>query len=170
MSMGWDGASVSNRHGGTAVDMRQGMLIGIAAGLVSALVHYSADHGGPALRLLLLFVIPLPLLLTGLGWGWLAAAAGGLAGALAAAVLDTPLDGLVYLLAFGIPAALISYLAYLSRPVGPAEDEREWYPVGRLVAAMSLYAGALPVLALPFIGGSFDFLKPEAEIGRASCR
>jgi hypothetical protein len=142
--------------------MRQGLLIGIAAGFVSALVSFSAEAGGPALRLVLLFVIPLPLLLAGLGWGWLAAAAGGLAGALASAVLLTPLEGFGYLLAFGMPSAFIAYLAYLSRPIAPENDGREWYPVGRLIAAISLYGGALPVLALPFSGWSFDFLKPEA--------
>src|SRR5262249_25493864 len=140
MSKGWDGTAASNRHGGTAADMRQGLLIGIAAGLVSALVHFSAEQGGPALRLLLLFLIPLPALLAGLGWGWLPAAASAIAGALATTLVDSPLDGLASLLAFGIPATFIAYLAYLSRPSPYDEGKREWYPLGRLLAALSLYA------------------------------
>ncbi len=36
---------------------------------------------------------------------------------------------------------------------------REWYPAGRLVAALTLYGGALPVLVLPLIGGSYDILR-----------
>jgi hypothetical protein len=146
--------------------MRQGLLIGIAAGLASALVHLSADQGGTALRLLLLWLIPLPLLLASLGWGWLPAAASALAGALATTVFDSPLDGLGHLLAFGVPATFIAYLAYLSRPSAHAshgandEAKREWYPLGRLLAALSLYAGVLPLLALPFTGGSFEGLRP----------
>jgi hypothetical protein len=140
--------------------MRQGLAIGITAGLVSALVHFSAEHGGPVLRLLLLCLIPLPLLLAGLGWGWLPAAAGALSGTLATTLVDSPLDGVAYLIAFGIPAGLIAYLAYLSRPSPYDESKREWYPVGRLLAALSLYAGTLPLLVLPWTGGSFEWVRP----------
>jgi hypothetical protein len=141
--------------------MQQGYLVGVGSGLVSALLFLSAEHGGPALRLLLLFFVPLPMLLAGLGWGWLPAAVGALVGSLAMAALGAPIDGLSYFLAVGLPSSGIAYLAYLSRP-SPVGDGLEWYPVGRLLAAMSLYAGALPVLALPWLGGSFDGLKPLA--------
>jgi hypothetical protein len=69
-----------------------------------------------------------------------------------------------YFLAVGLPAALVAYLAYLSRPAPDDEGEgkREWYPLGRLLAALSLYAGALPVIALPWIGGSFEAVRPMA--------
>ena len=149
--------------------MRQGFLIGLGSGLVSALLFFSAVHGGPWLGLLLVLLTPLPPLLAGLGWGWLPAAAGALAGSLAiAAVVSLPL-GVGYFLAVGLPAAGIAYLAYLSRPSNSAADGREWYPAGRLLAAMSLYAGALPVLALLGTGGSFDGLRPEAaKLARAA--
>jgi hypothetical protein len=142
--------------------MRQGLLIGLASGLVSALLFFSAAHGGPWLGLLLFVLTPLPPLLAGLGWGWLPAATGALAGSMAIAAVASVALGFGYFLAVGLPAAAIAYLAYLSRPSDTAPDGREWYPAGRLLAAMSLYAGALPVLALPWMGGSFDGLRPLA--------
>ncbi len=142
--------------------MQQILLIGAGSGLVSALLFFSAAHGGPWLGLLLFLLTPLPLLLAGFGWGWLPAGTGALTGSLAmAAVASVPL-GLGYFLAVGFPAALIAYLAYLSRPSSTAPEGREWYPVGRLLAALALYGGALPVLALPWIGGSYEVLKPAA--------
>jgi Predicted membrane protein (DUF2232) len=150
--------------------MRQGFIIGLGSGLVSALLFFSAANGGPWLRLLLVLLTPLPPLLAGLGWGWLPAAVGALAGSLAIAAFAVSLPlGVAYLLTIGLPAAGLAYLAYLSRPADSAPDGREWYPVGRLLAAMSLYAGALPVLALLWTGGSFDVLRPEAaEMVRAA--
>jgi hypothetical protein len=149
--------------------MYSGLLIGLGTGLVSALLFFSAAHGGAWLGLMLFFLTPLPPLLAGLGWGWLPAAAGGLAGALAIALFGSPPLGFGYLLAVGVPAALIAYLAYLSRPDASDKSGREWYPVGRLVAAMSIYGGALPLAALPWIGGSFDTLRPAAiEMLRAA--
>ena len=142
--------------------MKQGFLIGLGSGLASALLFFSAARGGPWLGLMLFLLTPLPPLLAGLGWGWLPAASGALVGALAiAAAASLPL-GIGYFLAIGLPAAVIAYLAYLSRPSDSAPDGREWYPAGRLLAAISLYAGTLPVLALPWTGGSFDGLRPLA--------
>ena len=149
--------------------MRQGLLIGLGSGLVSALLFFSAARGGSWLGLVLLLLTPLPPLLAGLGWGWLSAAAGALVGSLAIAAVASLALGSGYFLAVGLPAAAIAYLVYLSRPSDTVRDGREWYPVGRLLAAMSLYAGALPVLALPWLGGSFDGLKPlAAEMVRAA--
>ena len=66
--------------------------------------------------------------------------------------------------------ALVAYLAYLSRPHAAAiPAQREWYPAGRLLAAMSLYGGALPVLVLPLIGGSYESCaRPWASSSAAS--
>ena len=145
--------------------MRQGLLFGLGSGLVSALLFFSAAHGGPWLGLLLFFLTPLPPLLAGLGWGWLPAAAGALAGSIAIGVVGSLGLGFSYFIVFGFPAALVAYLAYLSRP--SENGEREWYPVGRLLAALSLYAGALPVVALPWTGGSYNVLRrPTANLVR----
>jgi hypothetical protein len=144
--------------------MRQGLLIGLGSGLVSALLFFSAASGGGWLGLLLFFLTPLPPLLAGLGWGWLPAAAGALAGSLAITAFASLSLGIGYFLAVGLPAACIAYLAYLSRPSPSEHGGRQWYPVGRLLAAMSLYGGALPVLALPWTGGTYDLLRPTAGL------
>jgi hypothetical protein len=109
---------------------------------------------------MLLLLTPLPSLLAGLGWGWLPAAAGAVAGALVMGVAANVPFAAGYFLALGLPVALIPYLAYLSRPQPQDPSKREWYPPGRLLAVLSLYGGALPVLVLPLIGGSYEPLRP----------
>lgn len=147
--------------------MPVGILIGIVAGLASAILFYSAAGGSPLLSTVLLLLTPLPTLLAGLGWGWVPAAAGGLAGALAVMVVAASTNFAIgYVLAVGVPAAGVAYAAYLSRAV-PETSEREWYPAGRLLVAMSLYAGALPLLIPTLTGGSYEELRaPAAEFSR----
>jgi hypothetical protein len=140
--------------------MPVGFLIGLGGGLTSALLFYSAARGSPLFGTLLLLLTPLPSLLAGLGWGWLPATAGAIAGALVMAVAASVPFAVGYFLALGLPVVLIPYLAYLSRPQPQDASKREWYPAGRLLAAVSLYGGALPVLILPLIGGSYEPLRP----------
>jgi hypothetical protein len=147
--------------------MQLGILVGIGGGLASALLFYSAARGSPMLSTLLLLLTPLPTLLAGLGWGWLSAAAGALAASLVMLVVVSAPFAVGYLLALGVPAAIASHLAYLSRPHAQDPNAREWYPAGRLLAAVALYGGALPVLVLPLIGGSYDVLRePLVEFFR----
>jgi hypothetical protein len=131
--------------------MPYGLLIGLGSGLASALLFYSAAKGGGWLGLMLFLLTPLPPLLAGFAWGWLPAAAGAVAGALAMAAVATAPLGIAFFLGVGLPAAFVAYLAYLSRPLPHEEDQREWYPLGRLLAA------------LPWTGGSFDDLRPVAS-------
>jgi hypothetical protein len=140
--------------------MPNGLLVGGISGLVSALLFYSAARGAPMLRPFLLFVLPLPSLLAGFGWGWLSAAAGALAGGLAVATIIGGFVAVGYVLTLGLPCAFVAYLAYLSRPHPDDASSREWYPAGRLVAGMAIYAGALPVILLPLLGGSYDAMRP----------
>jgi len=149
-----------------------GFLIGEGSGLASALLFYSEARGSPLLSTTLLLLTPLPSMLAGLGWGWLPAALGGVTGGILIAVIVSPTLAIGFFLALGLPVALTAYLAYLSRPQPHDPGQREWYPAGRLLAVMSLYAGALPVLVLPLIGGSYDVLRaPMAEfLERVSSR
>jgi hypothetical protein len=140
--------------------MPTSLIIGLASGLVSALLFYSAARGGPMLRTMLLLLTPLPSLVAGLGWGWLPAAAGAAAGGVVVAAVVGGTVAVGYLLALGIPGALAAYLSYLSRPDPSQPNATEWYPAGRLVAGMALYAGALPVMLLPLIGGSYEAMRP----------
>lgn len=140
--------------------MPNSLLVGIISGVVSALLLYSAARGGPALRPFLLLVIPLPSLVAGLGWGWLSAVAGAVAGSVVIAAMVGGTVAMGYLLTLGLPAAIAAYLAYLSRPHPDDANQREWYPVGRLIAGMAIYAGILPTLLLPLVGGSYDGMRP----------
>jgi hypothetical protein len=144
-----------------------GFLIGLGGGLASALLFYSAARGSPLLSTVLLLLTPLPTLLVGLAWGWLPAAAGAVAGSLAMVIASSLPFAVGYFMALGLPAAFVSHLAYLSRPDPHDPNQREWYPAGRLIAALSLYGGALPVLVLPLIGGTYEILRaPMAEFFR----
>jgi Predicted membrane protein (DUF2232) len=140
--------------------MPSGIIVGLGSGVVSALLLYSAARGGPLLRPFILFLVPLPCLVAGLGWGWMPACAAAVASAVVAAAFISATFGAGYLLALGAPVVLAAYLAYLSRPAPHDPTVREWYPVGRLMAGMAIYAGALPMLMLPLIGGSYDNLRP----------
>ena len=140
--------------------MRTGLLVGIVSGLVSALLFYSAARGGAVLRPFILLLIPLPSLVAGLGWGWLSAAAAALAGALTVAIAVSGTVAIGFVLTLGAPSVLAAYLAYLSRPNPNDANTRQWYPPGRLIAGMAIYAGALPVLLLPLVGGSYEAMRP----------
>ncbi len=145
--------------------MRFGLLVGLGSGLASALLCYSAAHGSPLLSTLLLLLTPLPTLLAGLGWGWLMAMAGAAVGTLVMAMIHSAPFAIGYFLTLGLPVVLASYLAYLSRPSADDPAQQEWYPAGRLLAAMTLYGGALPVAVLPLIGGTYDIMRaPMAEL------
>jgi hypothetical protein len=147
--------------------MAMGFIIGIGSGLASALLFYSASRGSPLLSTLLLLLTPLPSLIGGFGWGWLPALAGAAAGCLAMAFLASPTFAVGYFLALGAPVVLAAYLAYLSRPDPNDASKREWYPPGRLLGAMALYGGALPVLVPSLTGGSYgDLRAPMAEFLR----
>jgi hypothetical protein len=137
-----------------------GLLIGACSGLTSALLFYSAARGAPLLGTVLVVLTPLPSLLAGLTWGWLPAAAGALAGACAMGLVADWTFAAGFALALGVPATLATYLAYLSRPQADDAGAREFYPAGHLVAALALYAGILPLVVLPLIGGSYDVLRP----------
>ncbi|HJU30580.1 MAG TPA: DUF2232 domain-containing protein [Hyphomicrobiaceae bacterium] len=140
--------------------MAIGFLIGIGGGLASALLFYSAARGSPMLGPVLIILTPLPTLLAGLGWGWMPAALGAAAGATVMGIAASAPFAIGYFLAFGLPVALIAHVVYLSRPDAQDPAKREWYPPGRLTAAISLYGGALPVLVLPLIGGSYEPVRP----------
>jgi hypothetical protein len=147
--------------------MRYGLIIGLGAGLASAVLFYSAARGSPLLGTVLVLLTPLPSMLAGLGWGWLPAALGALAGSALMAVVASLPFAVGYFLALGAPVAMAAYLAYLGRPHPNDATQREWYPAGRLVAALSLYGGSLPVMMLPLIGGTYEILRaPVGEFLR----
>lgn len=125
------------------------LLIGLGAGLVSALLFASASTGTLLGLLVLVFLTPLPVAITALGWGWPAAAMATAAAPVVIALLVAPRAALLHLLALGLPTVILSYLTLLNRrAVENGEERIEWYPVGRIVAITSVIAGCLATISL----------------------
>ncbi|MFD2236081.1 hypothetical protein [Aureimonas populi] len=144
----------------------QSILVGILAGLASALlfagiVTQSVSAVGLSLA------APIPILLASLGWG----SASGFVAAFAAAgavslFTGTSAGGLMILASTGLSSAVVGHLAGLARPsddptrqstpplVGPAPVPLDWYPLDRILLAITLSA-ALGCLFLGWLVG-FD--------------
>jgi hypothetical protein len=125
--------------------MMQIALIGVAAGVASALL-FASVASGTLLAIPLFYLAPLPILIAALGWSHLA---GLIAAFVAATSLAAVLGGfflISFLIGIGLPAWWLGYLTLLARPAGPAPDNLEWYPVGRIV----LWAAVLAALVVTF--------------------
>jgi len=148
--------------------MTAGLLIGIATGLVSALLFAQASTGTVLGLFVLFFLSPLPVAIAGLGWGWTSAAVAAAVGSLAVAFVGTGRAGFVHLLTLGAPTAIFSYLLLLSRPIEPlatpgAATRIEWYPVGRVVMWISLWAAGLSAIAVLTTATDVPALKSEVR-------
>jgi hypothetical protein len=131
------------------------ILLSLAAGIISAVVFASATTGAMVLRVILFFLTPLSLYLAGLGLGTAAAAIAGIAATTVVLLIANPLAAEIYAISTALPAIVCTRLAVLSR--GPAE-EREWYPIGRVVAVAAIFSGLFAVLALILMGGDVETL------------
>jgi len=105
-------------------------IVGIGAGLVSALLFSVVITGSP-LAALLYSAAPLPIFIASLGWNHRSGLFATAAGALAVAVALAPTGGIAFALIIGLPAWWIAYLALLAR--GDAKGGVEWYPLGNLL-------------------------------------
>jgi hypothetical protein len=140
--------------------MMQLFLIGLAAGLASALLVASIFSRSPVTLLLVSFA-PLPILIAAIGWNYLAgliAAVVAATAALAAIVAVTKIGAAIdfhlafqfisaFLVTIGLPVWWLGYLALLARP-GAQPGETEWYPVGRLVVWTAVFGAAVVALAI----------------------
>jgi len=130
--------------------------IALAAGFASALMFASITSGA-AISLLLINLAPLPLMVVGLVWGPLSAAVGGIA----ATVVIASLFGLPYCIAFALvnvlPAWWLAHLVLLARQRGGVaaagpDDELEWYPVGRILIWILVFATIITAATLMMMG------------------
>lgn len=134
----------------------QTILLGMCAGAVSAIVFVSATTGPVLSRFVLFLLTPFSIYLAGLGLGVLPAAIAALTATLAIlALTSSPATALVFAVSEAAPAAVLSRLAMLARG---DETEREWYPVGRLVAVAAMFGGAFAVLTLILLGADVEAL------------
>jgi hypothetical protein len=130
--------------------MQINILIGIGAGLVSAMLFASASTGTILGLFVLFFLSPMPVAIAGLGWGWRAAAFSTVAAAAAIGLIGTPRGALFHALAIGAPTTVLSYLTLLNRSIVHEDGatSTEWYPLGRIVALAALIAGGLATVGL----------------------
>ncbi len=164
--------------------MPQNWLIGLAAGLLSALVFVSANTGPVPVRALLFALTPLAIALAGLGWGWRTGVVAGVTGTVTLGVLSTnPIFTSVFALTQALPMATLVYLAGLSRPADEGTQRPitttanapsvEWYPVGRLViwaVGLAGLIGAALILAFGVTDPQFvgELEKKLAETIKSS--
>ncbi len=137
--------------------MNTALLIGIGAGLASAVLYASAWTGTVLGLFVLFFMSPMPVAIAGFGWGWAYGALAAAVGCIVILFSGGPWSGIVYLIALGAPGAVLSYLALLNRtnPDGTVE----WYPVGRIIMWASLWAGVTAAAGLLTLGTDFAAVK-----------
>jgi hypothetical protein len=138
--------------------------IGIIAGLVSAVLFASASTGTMLGTFVLFFLSPLPIGIAGLGWGWRAAGIASTAAAMVLGLGIRPTAGLMHAFAIGLPTVVATYYLLLNRLSGDTSvingtPQIEWYPLGRIVAAMALFAGVLSAISLLSLGTDIESLK-----------
>lgn len=129
-------------------------LIGLGAGLASALLYASAASGS-VLAIVLFYVAPLPILLAGLGWRHHAGLVGAITAAVCLGAALGPTAGLFHAAAVGLPSWWLAYLGLLARP-GATEAQTEWYPIGRLVLWCAVIGAVLVALSIPLVATSLD--------------
>ena len=125
--------------------MLRPILVGIAAGLASALL-FMAPISGSILAFPLFILTPLPVAIAGLGWGvtggLIAAASGAV---VIAALLPGVIATTIFLAIFAGPVVWLARLATMSR-LNDANDPSagiDWYPLGSVLlhAAIAVSAG-----------------------------
>ncbi|GBE43807.1 hypothetical protein BMS3Bbin10_01888 [bacterium BMS3Bbin10] len=148
--------------------MNSPFLIGIGAGLVSA-VLFASTMTGSALAMMLFYITALPGFLAGLGWGTTAAITAAVTGTALTAVLLAPLAGLGYFLTLGLPIAILCHLALLARPGNKTGGDSgqaaamEWYPPGRIIAWTALMAGGVAALSVPLFGMDVETYRANLQ-------
>ncbi|MCJ2013068.1 DUF2232 domain-containing protein [Methylobacterium sp. J-076] len=142
--------------------MGHNILIGIGAGLVSALL-FGVLLKGTGLAITLYLLAPLPILIVGLGWSQRAALAAAATGSLVLMAVIQPFMGLAFAAYIALPAWWLAYLALLGRET---EAGLEWYPTGRLLGWIAATA-ALAFISIAVLS-SPNYAAYEAQLQKLS--
>jgi hypothetical protein len=149
--------------------MKRGdILIGVGAGLVSAVLFATVVRGSLA-GILLFYLTPLPIAIVSLGWNHRSGLIASAAGAIAVGLVFDSQSGLMFAFAFAAPVWWLAYLTLLARE-GPASGSAanlpaavHWYPLGSL----ALWAGGISVLltlaGALMLGPSYDAYRSAIE-------
>ena len=133
------------------------LLIGVGAGLVSALLFAVVVTGSP-LALFLSFVAPLPVFIAALGWNHRAGLVAVAVGGVVVALTFRWTAGVAFTLGWALPGWWLAYLALLGRPA--ADGTMEWYPVGRLLLWVAGTAAAVTLIGIVALGnGDYDVFR-----------
>ena len=139
--------------------------IGVGAGAATALLFASVASGS-ALSVPLFYLAPLPILIAAMGWShWAALIAAVVASASLAAVFGA-FFFIAFMLAIGLPAWWLGYLALLARPATVARpDGLEWYPVGHLVFWAAMIGAAIVIAGMLTLGSDLDAFRNSLRSG-----
>ncbi len=145
--------------------MVQIFLIGIGAGLASALL-FASVYSGVLASILLFYLAPLPIMIAALGWSHWAGLIAALVASTGISMADSASSALFLLLGIGIPSWWLCYLAMLARPVAtPTGNALEWYPIGRLVIWAAVLIALVVVGVLLSLGTSEDAIRSTLRRG-----
>jgi hypothetical protein len=132
-------------------------LVGIGAGLVSALLFTVVIVAKGSLLAIALSVVPsLPVFIAALGWNHRAGLVATAAGALTLTLAFKLSHGATFAVGWGLPAWWLAYLALLGRPRAGgsgANGALEWYPIGKLLFWAALTATIVTIAGAAAIGG-----------------
>lgn len=137
--------------------MISSLLIALAAGAASA-VMFASIVSGALFSILLWFLAPVPLMVAGIGWGSMTAAIGGIAAASALGLLFGMGYLAIFVVTVGLPTWWLSHVALLGRqsdaPVSMTAPQpaTEWYPIGRLLLWISVFAIIATAARLSILG------------------
>ncbi|PLW77387.1 DUF2232 domain-containing protein [Cohaesibacter celericrescens] len=131
--------------------MNHFLIIGIVAGLCTALLNLSGYAGGVfGIGFILVMISPLPVMIASLGWGSFTGLIAALTSGVVLALMISPLAGFLFLLLTSIPAWWFTHLLGLNR-VDETTGEAEWFPLGRLLLWIAgLAAIASMAMFIPF--------------------
>ncbi|MCV6602534.1 MAG: YybS family protein [Cohaesibacter sp.] len=129
--------------------MNQYLLIGIAAGLATALLNLSGYAGGMVgLGFILVLLSSLPIMIAALGWGSFTGIIAALTSGITLALIFDLQAGFLFLVLNSLPAFWVAHLVGLSQS---SEEQTLWYPLNRvLVWICSFVSMATMAMFIPF--------------------
>lgn len=137
---------------------------GVGCGAVSALMFSIVATGSP-LSLLLYAAAPLPVLIAAIGFTHQAGLVAAIAAILAVILIFSPVAGLAYALAIGMPAWGFGLAVNLAREY---DGKTEWYPVGRILAWIIAFSILLTLIGSLAIASDYPgFIAAFDEFAEA---
>lgn len=128
------------------------VMLAVAAGAASALM-FASILSGALFSLALFYLAPLPLMVVAIGWSPFHASLGGIAAGTTLGLLFGFNYLAVFVLTIALPAWWLGYLTMLARAAPPGEKAAvEWYPPGRLLLWIAVFASLTAVAALLTLG------------------